>query len=338
MRLYKKVLWIFVIGFISIQFLSSAPIKVFILAGQSNMVGTGNIMDLPEELKEKQEQVMIYNTGTGEYGWINLEPGIGAYTGSFGPEVTFGRDMALAYPGETIALVKIAWSGTSLAYDWCPPSAEGTLGRLYTEFVDNVWNALVTYPGGDEIQIMGMCWMQGESDATNIYPASDYEANLTCFINDVRAEFNLPQMPFIIAMIDRTATWPEYEIVRQAQVNVSQNMQNIGIFDTDAYPTDGSHYYSEGLILMGEDFASTMLTFLSGSITPTPTPTNYLGDVNGDLSINIIDALLVAQYYVGLDPEVFITENADTDCSNSINIVDALLIAQYYVGLISGFC
>ena len=29
---------------------------------------------------------------------------------------------------------------------------------------------------------------------------------------------------------------------------------------------------------------------------------------------------------------------ADTDCSGSIDIVDALLIAQFYVGLINQFC
>jgi beta-galactosidase len=72
--------------------------------------------------------------------------------------------------------------------------------------------------------------------------------------------------------------------------------------------------------------------------TDTPTPTGSLGDANGDGSIDIVDALLIAQYYVGLDPADFITGNADTNCDGSIDIVDALLVAQYYVGLIPGFC
>lgn len=71
--------------------------------------------------------------------------------------------------------------------------------------------------------------------------------------------------------------------------------------------------------------------------TPTPGPVN-LGDVNNDGTVDIVDALLVAQYYVGLDPANFDISNADTNCNNSVDIVDALLIAQYYVGLISGFC
>jgi alpha-galactosidase len=69
-----------------------------------------------------------------------------------------------------------------------------------------------------------------------------------------------------------------------------------------------------------------------------PGQTGELGDANGDESIDIVDALLIAQYYVGLDPSGFIPGNADTNCDGSIDIVDALLVAQYYVGLINSFC
>jgi hypothetical protein len=62
------------------------------------------------------------------------------------------------------------------------------------------------------------------------------------------------------------------------------------------------------------------------------------GDTDGDGDIDIVDALLVAQYYVELDPEGFIPGNADTNCDGEIGIVDALLIAQYYVELIDAFC
>jgi hypothetical protein len=72
--------------------------------------------------------------------------------------------------------------------------------------------------------------------------------------------------------------------------------------------------------------------------TPDPTPAGSLGDADGDGSIDIVDALLIAQYYVGLNPSGFIPGNADTNCDGSIDIVDALLVAQYYVGLISDFC
>lgn len=62
-----------------------------------------------------------------------------------------------------------------------------------------------------------------------------------------------------------------------------------------------------------------------------------LGDVNGDESITIIDALLTAQFYVGITPVVFDESVADVDANSSIDIIDALLMAQYYVGIITEF-
>ena len=79
--------------------------------------------------------------------------------------------------------------------------------------------------------------------------------------------------------------------------------------------------------------ANSVTTFSSGG-----TPVGNLGDVNNDNSIDIIDALLIAQYYVGLDPAGFDVSVADVNCDGRVDIVDALLIAQYYVGLVSEFC
>lgn len=73
----------------------------------------------------------------------------------------------------------------------------------------------------------------------------------------------------------------------------------------------------------------------TGSVTVTASLT---GDANGNGTVDIIDALLTAQYYVGLDPQGFNPQAADANCDGSVDIVDALLIAQYYVGLIAEFC
>jgi hypothetical protein len=66
-------------------------------------------------------------------------------------------------------------------------------------------------------------------------------------------------------------------------------------------------------------------------------PAGTQGDVNEDNAMNIVDALLIAQYYVGLNPRNFNIANADTNCDGGVDIVDALLVAQYYVGLICYF-
>jgi endoglucanase len=79
---------------------------------------------------------------------------------------------------------------------------------------------------------------------------------------------------------------------------------------------------------------------VAGTVVPTAIPTStpqagLTGDVNGSGAVDIVDALLVAQYYVGLSVPNFNASVADTNCSGSIDIVDALRIAQYYVGLLA---
>jgi hypothetical protein len=96
----------------------------------------------------------------------------------------------------------------------------------------------------------------------------------------------------------------------------------------------------------GEYEVWTLIGPCDSDVTPAPTtvPTETTapdvtpGDVNSDGEVDIVDALLTAQFYVGLNPSGFNEAAADADCNGNIDIVDALLIAQYYVGLISGFC
>jgi hypothetical protein len=61
------------------------------------------------------------------------------------------------------------------------------------------------------------------------------------------------------------------------------------------------------------------------------------GDVNSSGGIDIVDALLVAQYSVGLYPQNFDQSVADVDGNGEANIVDALQIARFSVGLIDHF-
>ncbi|MBN2534806.1 MAG: dockerin type I repeat-containing protein [Spirochaetales bacterium] len=63
-----------------------------------------------------------------------------------------------------------------------------------------------------------------------------------------------------------------------------------------------------------------------------------MGDVNNDGSIDIVDALLVARFYVELNPTPVYPEAMDVNCDSFADIIDAFLIAQYYIGLVSSFC
>ena len=63
-----------------------------------------------------------------------------------------------------------------------------------------------------------------------------------------------------------------------------------------------------------------------------------MGDANGDGAINHLDAMLIAQYYVGAIADDALTlDAADVNGDGVVNHLDAMLIAQYYVGLITEF-
>lgn len=128
------------------------PLKVFILAGQSNMEGPANIStfdyigDDPATaplLKMMRgvdgkpvtcEGVSIsYLTGAGENNFTlngKLTAGYGSMWGAdttkpgdkIGPEFTFGQVMDAAFD-EPVLIIKAAWGGKSLHTDFRPPSA-----------------------------------------------------------------------------------------------------------------------------------------------------------------------------------------------------------------------
>jgi hypothetical protein len=75
---------------------------------------------------------------------------------------------------------------------------------------------------------------------------------------------------------------------------------------------------------------------------PSPTTTTavsyqIVGDVNMNNKIDIIYALFIAQYYVGMNPDNFNSGRTDMNSNDKIDIIDALLAAQYYVGMITAF-
>ncbi|MBN2737270.1 MAG: hypothetical protein JXR70_09840 [Spirochaetales bacterium] len=72
--------------------------------------------------------------------------------------------------------------------------------------------------------------------------------------------------------------------------------------------------------------------------TDIPTPTIMpcvIGDVNDDKVVNIVDALIICQYYTGLKIQGFDfnLSMADVNLDNVIDLRDVLLITQYYVSL-----
>lgn len=67
----------------------------------------------------------------------------------------------------------------------------------------------------------------------------------------------------------------------------------------------------------------------------TDSNTGLTGDVNGDGTVTITDAMLIAQYSAGKNPTGFINTNADVNCDGSVNINDALQVARFTAGMLA---
>lgn len=122
---------------------SERPLKVFILAGQSNMQGHAHVRTLdvmaldpetaplleailqPDGSPREIEEVWISSIGSApEEKFGRLTVGYGASGGGpkIGPELTFGIFMQ-KHLNEPILIIKTAWGGKSLHTDFRPPSA-----------------------------------------------------------------------------------------------------------------------------------------------------------------------------------------------------------------------
>jgi lysophospholipase L1-like esterase len=237
-------------------------IYVFLLSGQSNMVGLGIPGELSTNYLAVSTNVIIKAGGNPNKGWGNLASGYGANGTYFGPELAFGYDISTKRDGEKIALIKFSEGGKNLCADYRPPSSGGTPGPLYVALTNFAKAALAELSAEYEIKLSGIGWMQGESDAMDITCAKAYRSNLNNFIHDLRRDLGVGPIPFIIGMIDEQPLWKHGDMVRQAGIEAAQAITNVSVFGTKGLATDGMHYTSAGLIELGRLFAKHASTFL----------------------------------------------------------------------------
>lgn len=249
---------------------AATPIKVFLLAGQSNMSGWTSTTGMPSMYTQTQPNVLIYADGEIDNAkkkkWLNNGPDFGHAAGWFGPELVFGKTLSDSLAGTKIALIKHAVGSTYLATDWRPPSSGGTTGSLYNAMLATVKSGLAALDPQYTPVWSGILWMQGEFDGNNQGYANEYQTNLANFVKDVRAQLKEPSLPFIIGMIDSSHSWQYAGTIRAAERAVAKNVANVSTVDTYGFATDGTHYKLDGMIALGKGFA---VNWLSKYNTPT---------------------------------------------------------------------
>lgn len=220
------------------------PLKVFILAGQSNMQGQGAVTmkdkdgsEMPGTLvsllrdpakalmlkrwvnekgdwAERRDDVWVHNVS--EFGERHgvLEFGYGWNLGSrewFGPEMEFGHLLGDRFDNQVL-IIKTAWGGRDLYKDFRPPSSGGAVGPYYTEMIATVKKVLAEVhasfpnPAVGRCELAGFVWWHGWNDfCSPAVGVPQYEANLANLIRDVRHDLDVPKLPVVIGEL--TGPW-----------------------------------------------------------------------------------------------------------------------------------
>ncbi len=129
---------------------NSNPVKVYIMSGQSNMVGFGRvsgsglgtlntITNVENKFPNLVDEVgawtvrydVMYRGVISAIGDGPLTPGFGANSSSFGPELGFGHVMGY-YHDEPVLLIKTSIGNRSLGWDCLPPGSEQFIYGDYT--------------------------------------------------------------------------------------------------------------------------------------------------------------------------------------------------------------
>jgi len=176
------------------------------------------------------DRVYINSIADGNRRSGKLGVGYGGSRDKIGPEYGFGLSIAEQIDGP-ILLIKTSWGGKSLNYNFRPPSTgdytlndkekasdkadeikknAGLNYRMMNEAIRNVLDNLKdnhpAYDADAGYEIAGFVWFQGFNDQFSPEFRDNYKDNMIAFIKDIRAEYQVPEMPFVIGVLGTGVT------------------------------------------------------------------------------------------------------------------------------------
>ena len=172
-----------------------------------------------------------------------LTVGYGGGPDKIGPELGFGMSLAEKIDAP-ILIIKTSWGGKSLHYNFRPPSAgpyelnereqaaenaqqirdnAGLNYRMMIKAVQEVLGNLKqhhpAYDGDAGYKMAGFVWFQGFNDQFSPAFRENYKNNMITFVKDIRKEYQVPKMPFVIGVLGTGMT---EEAVGKNEVSLGQ--------------------------------------------------------------------------------------------------------------------
>jgi sialate O-acetylesterase len=246
---------------------------LWILAGQSNMEGVGDLVDVqpPDPMVHSfdladrwliAEEPLHNLVGAADrVHWRTNAQGepqrlTGQWLQKYIQERKKGAGIGLAFAsllvkrtGVPIGLIPCAHGGTSMD-QWSPALKESGPDSLYGSMFRRF---LAT--GG---KVMGILWYQGESDA-NPKAVGEFKKKFEDFVSRVRVDFGEPEMPFYFVQIGRhisDANQVEWNQVQQAQLEAEHDLPHTGMVAAlDLSLDDGIHVSTPDLKRIGHRLA-----------------------------------------------------------------------------------
>lgn len=240
-------------------------VRVFVLAGQSNMRGSGTVRQAPDEWRPLEDVFFDETTPNDPTSYSADWERLGLDVDHMGPEMGFAATLRDAYTNEQIAIVKVSQSATGITY-WDAP---GDLGYdTLMDRIDVVTDRLNTQAAANEIpswSFGGFLWMQGENEADSIESvALAYESDFETVASRIRNKTANTNLPVVLARIsiqlDPAAggpvNQPQLDYVRAGQVSWATNdAYGAWVNTDDLSQVDLWHFGSYGQITLGKRFA-----------------------------------------------------------------------------------
>ncbi len=262
------------------------------LWGQSNAEGRGNIslVEAADPGLTPAEQAYIYQrtyiaasdtVGAPDNSMALLQLGVNqqadgsSILGQCGAEFKLGADWEASKAGR-LYISKTTHGGVYLAGSADGPGNPAASNVTWSEDEERAGGLFYKALGGWHqqnadllnngigVEMVGLAWMQGESDGNDDAYAAAYAANLQSFYDTARLLVGYPSLKIAVGRIRLTNGGSASQIelrARQAEFVLNNALTCAPLIDTDSFPlrNDGLHYNADGVRMLGQAFYQALL-------------------------------------------------------------------------------
>lgn len=183
--------------------------------------------------------------------------------GGFGPEIGLARTLQKLQPDRKLAIVKVAYNGTSVT-QWQPDNDPAL--TCYEALISEAKTAIEkAKEDGVTLRPRALVWVQGESDG-NARRVKQYKDKLGTMIQNLRKDLDAPDMIALLGVNTKFKDCPpELQQVIDIQKDLGDESKSIAYVDSaDCEIVNKYHFSSKGTLELGKLFAEKLVEVEKG--------------------------------------------------------------------------